>query len=419
MSTEDRSIDAYLQRVIAVAQCLANDCDSPEMMNRLCGSTGNNPLVELDNWFGEIAQRSTNLEYSQLINEAAQWSEKMGQLSGSQARLQEIYLQGRLGDLHFHSGNPNEALKHYTIAYDRCVETNDVEGQMVYLQNLVQVHLYLDDGKAIQLLETLREIASQNGIPVESLDRQLELQRAGVPLCRVVCVREGQHLELDELTEGGDGEYQFIFQRKRMSLDKATTLTERGNELASQGQHADALELFHQASEVDPYDPTPVYQSGMCLLEIGAYAKGREAFEEVERLAPGWYRCRSDRWIAQELEQGTISPDQLMVLRLLEDGGLDPQEAKPYAEAAVKKFPEFAPFYLALAKYSDDKNTGTELLRRALELTEEPDLESRILCQLAGTFPPKSAERKQLLDRAIGLKGSLVAQAFAKLMSFQ
>ena len=52
-----------------------------------------------------------------------------------------------------------------------------------------------------------------------------------------------------------------------------------GNELA------EALERYQEASEVDPYDPDPVYQSGMCLLEMGAYAKSREAFEEGDRLA--------------------------------------------------------------------------------------------------------------------------------------
>ena len=418
-STEDRAIDAHVQRMIAVAQCLANECDAPAMMNRLTQPSGDNVFVELENWFGAMPERTRNLEYDELIMEAYQLLEKMKGFRGSEARLQEIYLHGRLGELYFHSGIPDKALKHYTIALDRCVEMNDVQGQIAYHQCLVQVHLYLADGEAIETLEKLRELLIENGVPTDDVDRQLKLQRAGVPLCRTVCVRDGRHLELDELKDVGEGKYDFIFERNRLSLGKATALTGRANDLATQGRQADALELYLEASEVDPFDPTPVYQSGMCLLEIGAFAKGREAFEEVERLAPGWFRCRSDRWIAEGLEQGTISPDQLMILRLLEDGGLDPKEGKKYAEAAVEKFPHFAPFHLALAKYSDDDESAIASLRRGLELVEEPDLESRLLCQLAGSLPKESEERKQLIDRAIGLKGSLVALASAKLMGLQ
>ncbi len=42
-----------------------------------------------------------------------------------------------------------------------------------------------------------------------------------------------------------------------------------------------------------PHDPDPPYQSGMRLLELGAYTKARESFEEVERVAPGWFRSRT------------------------------------------------------------------------------------------------------------------------------
>jgi len=48
-----------------------------------------------------------------------------------------------------------------------------------------------------------------------------------------------------------------------------------------------------------------------------------------------------------------------------------------------------------------------------LKHAEEPDVESRLLCALAGILPAASAERRQLIERAVSIKGSLVAHAVA------
>jgi len=54
-----------------------------------------------------------------------------------------------------------------------------------------------------------------------------------------------------------------------------------------------------------------------------------------------------------------------------------------------------------------------------LELVGEPDLESRLLCALAGLLPKESTERSELVKRAISLEGSLVAWATAAIMNNQ
>jgi len=229
-------------------------------------------------------------------------------------------------------------------------------------------------------------------------------------------------LELDEITEVGEGSYQFQFRRNRLSLQKATTLTEQGNQLASSGQSSDALEKYYEAMEVDPHDPDPVYQSATCLLELGAYGKAREASEEVERLAPGWFRCRTDRWLAEGLENGTISDEEFRVARALEDGGLDVTQATSIAEQAIERFPDFAPLHLLfgdLCRNGGDETGAVAAYRRGLALVEEPDLESRLLCALAGTLPSELPERKELVERAIELEGGLVAHATAQLIGLQ
>jgi tetratricopeptide (TPR) repeat protein len=157
-------------------------------------------------------------------------------------------------------------------------------------------------------------------------------------------------------------------------------------------------------------------------LELGAYARARESFEEVERVAPGWFRCRSDRWLAGSLEEGTISDEEFRLLRALEDGGLESTEAIQLARQAVERYPGFAPFYLALGdlqRDGGDTNSAILSYRTGLELVAEPDLESRLLCALAAVLSVESPERRTLIERALGLDGSLVALASARLMGMR
>ncbi len=416
---DDGSIDQHVQRLIAVAQCLANECRAPELWNRLSGVSDDNPFVQWNRWFSELADRMQRLEYDALISEAKAFLEQAQTLRGSAARQQETLLFGRLGELLFHSGRVEDALEALRLAQELCTSSSDVEGQVAYLNNLIEAHRYLDDGQAVSTAERLLDVKHSNGLPTEDLERRLKLLKRGEPLCRIVCVHDGNELELDEITEIGEGSYQFQFRRSRPSLHQATTLTTQGNQLACEGRYSDALEKYHEASEVDPFDPDPIYQSGMCLLELGAYRQGRKAFEEVERLAPGWFRCRSDRWLADGLDQGTISNEEFLLLRTLDDGGLPPQQALSLVKAGLERFPEFAPLYLFLGNFSQTEQDAVSAYRKGLELVDEPDLQSRLLCALAGRLPADDTERQQLVTQAVSLPGSLVAMATAKLMELQ
>ena len=147
--------------------------------------------------------------------------------------------------------------------------------------------------------------------------------------------------------------------------------------------------------------------------------KHEKRSREVERLAPGWFRCRSDRWLADGLETGTISNEEFMLVRTLDDGGLDAAQATSLARQGIERFPEFAPLYLFLGDRCGDETEAIGAYRKGLELVEEPDLESRLLCALAGRLPVESPERRELVERAVKLKGSLVALATARLMGLQ
>jgi tetratricopeptide (TPR) repeat protein len=423
MINDPASLERYVPLLLAVAQCLASECNAPELWNKICGTPDDNPLLVWDRWYNELSRRMESLEYDDLISEARSFIEQAMTLQGHAARQNEAFLQGRLGELLFHSGQVSEAIRPFQAALELCRENSDIEGQLAYLGNLMEAHRYLGNvPEAASTGEELVGLYKQQGIDSGPLSKRVRMIRSGEPSCRIICVREGEESELDEISGLSDGRYEFQFRRNRLSLQKATTLAQQGKNLASNGQLADALEKFQEAAEVDPHDPDPLYQGGVCLLELGAYARARESFEEVERVAPGWFRCRSDRWLAGSLEEGTISDEEFRLLRALEDGGLESTEAIQLARQAVERYPGFAPFYLALGdlqRDGGDTNSAILSYRTGLELVAEPDLESRLLCALAAVLSVESPERRTLIERALGLDGSLVALASARLMGMR
>lgn len=423
MVMDPASLDRYVQGLGAVAHCLANECGAPELWQALCGTPDSNPLLQWDHWYGELADRMARLEHETLIAEARVFIQTAQTLRGHAAQQNEAFLNGRLGELLFHSGKVAEAEEPFRAALKICRDIDDAEGQRAYLSNLFELYRYVGNTTdAIRAGEELAGLMDQQAADLGQLKKRVALMRRGEPLCRIVCVRDGVQLELDELSKTAQGRYQFHFHRNRLQLQMATVLGQQGKELASAGQLADALERFQQATEVDPHDPDPVYQSGVCLLEMGAYRQAREAFEEVERLAPGWFRCRSDRWLAACLEEGTLTDEEFRVLRALEDGGLPTDQAIQIGKQAVIRYPAFAPLYLILGDLHRNRGEHYQAIacyREGLKLVAEPDLESRLLCALAGLLPKDSTERVELVRRALSLKGSLVAQATATLMGLQ
>jgi tetratricopeptide (TPR) repeat protein len=423
MDTDPALLEGYVQRLMAVAQCLATECGSPELWDKLCGTPEDNPLLQWERWYAKLPRRMENLDHDDLIAEARAFLAQAQSLRGPAVRQNEAFLHGRLEELLFQSGRVADAIGPFRAALAVCREIGDVEGELAYLNNLLEAHRYCGEvAEAVATGEELVGLYERHGKDAGTLRKLVRRLREGEPPCRIVCARDGTECELDELTNLTEGRYEFRFRRNRLSLQKAEALVRQGNTLASGGQLADALAKYQEAAEVDPHDPDPPYQGGTCLLELGAYAKAREAFEEVERLAPGWFRCRTDRWLAKSLENGTVSDEEFRLQRALEDGGLKPTEAMHVATKAVEAYPGFAPFYLALGDLQRDRgetDSAIDSYRTGLELVAEPDLESRLLCALAGLLPKEAPERRTLIERAVGLEGSLVAQASARLMGIQ
>lgn len=420
LDSNPAALDRHVQALATVAQCLANDCEAPELWERLVGSSDTNPFGPLNEWLENLARRKALLEFPTLINEAQQFLQKAGTFQGPAARQTEAVIQGHLGLLLLHSGRGRDAETAFRQALKLCIDSHDVDGQGVYLNHLFETYRYLGEAKeALYVGDDLIRFLEKQGQSTELIKRRIDRLRQGEPLCRVICLHNGVEREIDEFQQVATGHFEFQLRRNRMSLELAELLVKQGNDLGSQGKLNEALDKYQQARQVDPFAPDPAYQSSVCHMELGNYSAARTSLDEVERLAPGWFRCRSDQWLARSLEEGKVSAREFKILRVVEDGGLPADQIISVSHQTLKARPQFAPLYLVLGdQFSEQNDLSAAIVcyRKGLEHVSEPDLESRLLCAMAAILPTESPERKAALEKILDLKGNLIAQATARLM---
>lgn len=196
----------------------------------------------------------------------------------------------------------------------------------VYLGNLYESQRYL--GKSDLAADYAKELgqaweAAGNAMLATRFARLSQIVREGEPVLRVVAHCDGKVLELDEVELQPTMKLEMHFWRNRPGLPGATKRIERGKELAGKRQYDEALELFREAANIDPYEPDAHYQAGMVLCEQQLYPQAVEEYETCESLAPGWYFCRSDLWVAKQLALGVMPHEVFLGMRFLQDGPTD------------------------------------------------------------------------------------------------
>src|SRR5262249_24485065 len=148
--------------------------------------------------------------------------------------------------------------------------------------------------------------------------------RAGEPLLRVVLDVGGRRYELDEALQGVEGPVRFLYERNRRSLAPSDALTRRGMQEGNKGRHRESLPLFEEAMKADPLNPEPVYESARTLLLLGRAAEAAERYDRTEALAPGWFQCRSEGWLARQIALGRYPVEVYLNLRAAQEGPLEP-----------------------------------------------------------------------------------------------
>jgi tetratricopeptide (TPR) repeat protein len=245
----------------------------------------------------------------------------------------------------------------------------------------------------------------------------LSIVQKSEPLCRVVVSVNGREYEVSDTPKPEGGSVKCLFVRNRIALRPSTLAVAEGVRAAEGGHFVEALAHFERAAIADPFDPWPRYHQGGALLDLGRHREAAGALAATEKLAPGFYHCRSDRWLAENLAAGLIEPSMFRLVRQIVDGNPEPKQAVDLARAGLEKAKMGLLFLTlgdALSKLHRS-HEAEEAYRQGLRIAEEPDVRTRLLTGL-GAIVNDSNEKLRLLHEAVELRGNLVAAAMASVL---
>ncbi len=413
------AVQQYAGALVGVAHFFATQLGDPTLLDMMRGPQESNPVVAWQRALGQARELMGELLYG----EARQvLSSALAEARGLEGSAVDSYLPvtyGMLGDCCFQLGDATTALDATATALVLCEEQGDQAGVLAYRANLFEIHRYLGQAEAAAIAaERYADVLMTAGQARQAAawQRHAQLVRSGEPLNRVVVVIDGEQHELHDVPGVGEQRVQFVFQRNRITLEPARRRTADGEQLGGQGRHAEAVESFQEAARLDPFDPHSRYLSGLALLHLGRYTEATAEYEATERLAPGWFHCRADLWMARELARGALGHDLFRVVYQLEDAPVPPQEKARMAEAALRMAPRLAPLHLfhGQSLHALGATAAAETAyRNGLACAAEPDIRSRLLVNL-GIASRSAPERAALLTEAAEtVDGNLIAAAMA------
>ncbi|MBI4859773.1 MAG: tetratricopeptide repeat protein [Candidatus Riflebacteria bacterium] len=404
--------------LMAVARFFAEELSQPELIQELMGNPEDNPLTQ---WQRTLAQ-AQDLMHENGFREAARILsriiESVKGLSGSGVDTYLPVTLGMLGDCLFQCGEADRAAELIEEAAALCEQYDETDGLLASLGNLYEVHRYRQDAPAAAGAAERLAAALHRTCQIQEAQRYRKLAaivRAGEPLVRIVAMIEGRPEELDDLRPRPDERVQLAFERNRVVLRPALAATARGERLAASGKFDQALIAFREAARADPHDPQPRYLEGLTLLHLNRPAEAVEAYDETERLAPGWFHVRAQVWLARELAASRLPHEAFLTLRELEDAEQPPDLKSDLARKALQNWPQLAPVHLVLGNAllaMDRVDEAKAAFRKGLECAREPDVASRLrLClALSGGAGDEGAK---MLEAAREPGGNLVAAAMA------
>jgi tetratricopeptide (TPR) repeat protein len=394
----------YAHGLISVSQCFAQALGDSSLLEAMTGPPETNPMMKWD----ELVQQAETLMQQLAFAESADLlREGIAEVDGCQGSGVDRYLPvllGRLGDALFQCGQTEDAIAASERALALCEDAGAQDGVTAYLGNLYEMHRYLGQFEpAAGYLERMGRSA------------QAQICRAGEPLLRVVAEFAGERYELDQLPTIRDGRVQFIFERNRIALASSSQRVAQGKEAGADHDFQAALALFDAAVTADPFDPDPHFQAGFTLLQLKRYSEAIPRYKQTEHLAPGWFHCRSDLYIAEQLATGHLDRVTWRLINSLQDGDDPPKKKVAAAEKALKSFPVVAPLHLHLGlnlqALGRDKEAAVAA-HSGLGCVDEIGTQARLLL-LLGQTAADADERRENLEAAVATNGDLVAAAAA------
>jgi tetratricopeptide (TPR) repeat protein len=408
----------YAQGLAAVAGVFADDLGDPSLMQQLNRPSDEDPTPRWDAALKQARQDMAVLRLADAVGRLTDLALEVGQSRDGAADAYVPVVLATLGECFFQAGQHDRALEATRQALEGFRKRNGDEGAEDYLGSLYEIHRYRGESEeAANCADQFAEALERRGRAAEAARyrKQARLVRAGEPLLRVVLDVGGNRYELDEALQGVEGPVRFLFERNRRSLAPSDALTRRGMQESNKGRHREALPFFEQAIKADPLNPEPVYESARTLLLLGRAAEAVERYDRTETLAPGWFHCRSEGWLARQIALGRYPVEVYLNLRAAQEGPLEQAVRTQLAAHTVKKYPGLAPLhhlYGRLMVEAQQQAAAVSAFRQGLECAEEPDIRTRLLVDLASAITD-DAERRELCEEALALGGNLVAAATA------
>jgi tetratricopeptide (TPR) repeat protein len=411
----------YMDGMVAVAQTFANSLGDPSLLQMLFGPPGTNPMERWQQRLQEARKLMSDLRYRDAVALLTDLLIDVRGLKGSGVDAFLPVTLGELGECYFQLAEAGRAVASTEQALEIARRIGDEEGINAYLGNLYEEYRYLEQAEsAARCAGQLAEQHERLGQPDEArrYRNQAARVRAGEPRNRVVVEIDGRRLELEEVLGGIEGRVRFLFERNKLTLRPAEVLAGRGEKEGSHGRYEQALDFFREATRADPCAPQPHHEAGVTLLHLDRAVEAVEEYERTEELAPGWFHCRSECWLARQIVLGRYPHESFLLLRAVEDGGLASRARLSLLERGLAQAPDLALLHHLQGKVLAESRRPADAItayRRALEYAAEEDVHTRILVDLAGLLDPGD-ERRRLLEEAVSRNGNLVAAATARIM---
>jgi tetratricopeptide (TPR) repeat protein len=424
MRDDQPAMQKYANFLIILGQFFRDVFNDPSLLKLLTGDDANNPLAQWQNKLRQADAYVNEFRFDEaraLLEKARQDIETL-QTSGPVSYL--AVTEGKLAHCYFHAGDALTARPYAERALALSEEKGDEQGTAAALRELYDLHRYLGNWDlAAGYAERIAGHALKNGHPAESQRwvKQAQLVRAGEPLCRMTFWVNDAHYEADSLPTLTNAKVRYGFMRNRQPIGICQGLVLRGAQLAHAGRFEEALADFRAAAKADPFDPQPHYQRAAALMNLDRAGDAVQAYEATEALAPGWFYCRADRWLAVEVAEGR---EDMAVFRVLRTEDL-PEEAMPLAQkaATVEEALSRARSGLPLLNLYHGKclarlgkaAEAEAAFRAGLESVQDPDTRSRLLVELQNVIADEGEKARILREAAAVPGGNLIAGAIATL----
>lgn len=418
--SQPEAVQRYASTIISVAQTFASALGDTALLDALSGPPADNPIAQWNDALKAARSALDDHDYERAATTIRETLARTSGLSGTGADQLRAISIGLLGQVCFHRGDVDEAVEHFDHALSRCVEMEDVEGEAVYLAALYEAHRWLDAHSTAAGFAS--RLATLHGAGTAEQAHHWQARaaaaRAGQPRVQVWVEHDGGRLDPDNLPVPlvPQGSLRFVFERDRISLAAVTQLVERGRALGEGRQFDAAIKCFEEAARLDPNDPASEYSTGQTLMHQRRWSEAAAAYRRTEAIAPGWYHCRTDRWLAEQLAEGRLSEDVFDTLVRLE-ACASAEEGAAHATEAAERWPDVAPIRLALSKALlgvEEKEAARVAAEAGVACAMDDDVKTRLLVQLAQLVP--EAEGRELLRDAVALGGNRVARAMAQVL---